>query len=86
MGPATTKPVRRPLKQIEIAITNSWKTKFNKEKLLKTNDEDREEDDGDNINNTNELEQETFDMDGNTYNINDFEQARQDAIANRQKK
>ena len=67
--------------------TNSWKTKFNKAKLLKTNDEDREEDDGDNINNnTNELEQETFDMDGNTYNINDFEKARQDAIANRQKK
>ena len=25
-------------------------------------------------------------MDGNTYNINDFEKARQDAIANRQKK
>ena len=68
-------------------LGRSWKTKFNKAKLLKTNDEDREEDDGDNINNnTNELEQETFDMDGNTYNINDFEKARQDAIANRQKK
>ena len=67
--------------------TNSWKTKFNKAKLLKTNDEDREEDDRDNIDNSkNELEQETFDMDGNTYNINDFEKARQDAIANRQKK